>query len=155
MHKKQKLILNFSILALLLLVATSCGRRKAKPADLDIDIPKLPLQIIDVKKGKGKTAKIGNSVSVHYTGHFEDGTQFDNSRSRNQPLVFVIGSGRVIKGWDQGITGMRVGGHRKLIIPPHLAYGKTGISRMIPGNATLLFEVELVDVKEVEAVKEK
>jgi len=152
MYKKQRLITGALILAALTIFGSSCSRAKSKAEPLE-DIPKLPLQIIDVKKGTGKTAKTGDSLFVHYTGHFEDGTQFDDSRSRNQPLEFILGSGKVIKGWEEGIKGMKVGGIRKLIIPSHLAYGKKGVSRMIPGNATLLFQVELMDVKKVEVDK--
>jgi hypothetical protein len=98
----------------------------------------------DVKVGTGKEAKAGDVVEVHYTGTLTDGTQFDSSKGRD-PLKFQIGSGSVIKGWDIGITGMKEGGKRKLVIPPSLAYG-TADKGKIPPNSTLNFEVELVSV---------
>lgn len=99
-----------------------------------------------VKKGDGAEAKTGLRVSVHYVGTFPDGKKFDSSRDRGEPIQFNLGTGRVIKGWDQGLNGMKVGEVRKLIIPPDLAYGKAGKGD-IPPDATLHFEVELVDVK--------
>jgi len=100
----------------------------------------------DIVIGNGKMADPGLAVSVHYTGTLTDGTPFDSSVERGQPIQFVLGSGRMIQGMDQGIKGMRVGGKRKLTIPPDLAYGKEG-DRVIPPNATLLFDVELISVK--------
>lgn len=100
----------------------------------------------DVVIGDGKMAEPGLAVSVHYTGTLTDGTKFDSSIDRGQPIQFVLGSGRVIQGWEQGIKGMRVGGKRKLTIPPDLGYGAEG-DRVIPPNATLLFDIELISVK--------
>jgi FKBP-type peptidyl-prolyl cis-trans isomerase len=109
------------------------------------------LQIKDVKKGKGAEAKAGKTVSVHYTGWlFNDGKQgnkFDSSLDRGQPFTFELGKGQVIKGWDQGVAGMKVGGKRILTIPPDMAYGAAGAGAAIPPNSTLKFEVELLDVK--------
>ena len=104
------------------------------------------LQYQDVKVGTGVEAKAGNTVSVHYVGTLQDGTQFDSSRDRNQPFEFVLGAGRVIKGWDEGVAGMKVGGIRKLVIPPGLGYGSQA-NGPIPANSTLYFEVELLSVK--------
>ena len=96
--------------------------------------------------GKGAVAKAGDQVSVHYVGTLMDGTEFDSSRSRGKPFDFPLGKGRVIKGWDQGVAGMKVGGKRKLTIPPDLAYGPRGAPPKIPPNSTLQFEVELLGV---------
>ncbi|MEJ2598726.1 MAG: FKBP-type peptidyl-prolyl cis-trans isomerase [Anaerolineales bacterium] len=105
------------------------------------------LQIIDEVVGTGQAAKSGDTVSVNYTGWLADGTKFDSSYDRNQPFDFVLGAGKVIKGWDEGVAGMKVGGKRKLVIPPDLAYGASGFPPTIPPNATLTFEVELVAIK--------
>jgi peptidylprolyl isomerase len=104
------------------------------------------LQYEDVVVGSGKMAEPGMQVSVHYTGTLTDGTKFDSSLDRGQPIQFQLGAGRVIQGWEEGIKGMRIGGKRKLVIPPDLGYGANG-GGPIPPNATLLFDVELVDVK--------
>ncbi|WP_336944446.1 FKBP-type peptidyl-prolyl cis-trans isomerase [Acinetobacter modestus] len=105
------------------------------------------LQIIDLKVGEGKEAVKGALITTHYTGWLEDGTQFDSSIDRGNYFETVIGTGRVIKGWDQGIMGMRVGGKRKLIVPAHLAYGERKMGKIIPANSNLIFEIELFDVK--------
>jgi FKBP-type peptidyl-prolyl cis-trans isomerase len=106
------------------------------------------LGIEDVRVGTGAEAVAGKTVSVHYVGTLTNGKKFDASRDRGQPFNFPLGGGRVIKGWDQGVAGMKVGGIRKLTIPPHLGYGDRGVGNgLIPGGATLLFEVELLDVR--------
>lgn len=104
------------------------------------------LAIEDLKIGNGKTVKSGDTVVIHYNGTLEDGTKFDSSYDRNQPFETKIGVGQVIKGWDQGVVGMKIGGKRKLTIPYQLAYGENGYGP-IPPKATLIFEVELVDIK--------
>lgn len=102
------------------------------------------LQYIDLTVGAGATAQAGQTVSVHYTGWLENGNKFDSSVDRGQPFSFPLGAGRVIKGWDEGVQGMKVGGKRKLIIPSNLGYGARGAGGVIPPNATLIFEVELL-----------
>jgi FKBP-type peptidyl-prolyl cis-trans isomerase len=105
------------------------------------------LKFTDDQVGTGTEAQKGKTVSVHYTGWLLDGTKFDSSRDRNQPFSFPLGQGQVIKGWDEGVAGMKVGGKRTLVIPPDLGYGARGAGGVIPPNATLKFEVELLDVK--------
>ena len=105
------------------------------------------LQIEDVVVGTGAEAAKGKLVSVHYTGWLTDGKRFDSSKDRGQPFQFGLGRGQVIKGWDDGVQGMKVGGKRKLTIPPEMGYGAAGAGGVIPPNATLVFEVELLDVK--------
>ena len=105
------------------------------------------LKYQDLKEGTGDPAKTGDTVEVHYTGWLKDGTKFDSSLDRNKPFTFPLGAGRVIKGWDEGVAGMKVGGKRKLIIPPDLAYGKEGRGGVIPPDAELTFEVELLKIE--------
>ena len=138
---------SFLALVALLLVSTSCGKSPTKPSDL-------VLNLTDLVVGTGTTASVGRVVTVHYTGWLADegkpekkGTQFDSSVGKSA-FVFVLGIGSVISGWDQGIPGMRVGGKRRLEIPPELAYGATGAGNgAIPPNATLVFDVELLNVQ--------
>jgi FKBP-type peptidyl-prolyl cis-trans isomerase FkpA len=104
------------------------------------------LQYIDLIVGTGATAQAGQTVTVHYTGWLENGKKFDSSVDRGQPFSFPLGAGRVIKGWDEGVQGMKVGGKRKLIIPSNLGYGARGAGGVIPPNATLIFEVQLLGV---------
>jgi FKBP-type peptidyl-prolyl cis-trans isomerase len=105
------------------------------------------LQIEDLHLGEGAEATTGRLVSVHYTGWLLDGPKFDSSLDRGTPFSFPLGAGHVIAGWDQGVAGMKVGGKRKLTIPPHLGYGDRGAGGVIPGGATLVFEVELLGVR--------
>ena len=105
------------------------------------------LKYVDVVVGTGREAVSGNLVTVHYTGWLTNGTKFDSSVDRRDPFSFPIGSGKVIKGWDEGVAGMKVGGKRKLTIPPQLGYGARGAGGVIPPNATLVFDVELLEVK--------
>jgi FKBP-type peptidyl-prolyl cis-trans isomerase FkpA len=104
------------------------------------------LKYTDLKVGAGAEAKAGDAVQVHYTGWLVDGTKFDSSRDSNRPFRFKLGAGQVIKGWDEGVAGIRVGGKRKLIIPPELGYGRQGAGSVIPPGATLVFEVELLGI---------
>lgn len=105
------------------------------------------LQIEEISVGEGAVAEAGQIVSVHYTGWLVDGSKFDSSRDRNDPFSFPLGGRRVIAGWDEGVAGMRVGGVRKLTIPPQLGYGARGAGGVIPPNATLVFEVELLALR--------
>jgi FKBP-type peptidyl-prolyl cis-trans isomerase FkpA len=111
-------------------------------------------QKTDVKQGTGAEATAGKAVVVHYTGWLYDptapgqkGAKFDSSRDRQTPFGFVLGAGKVIRGWDEGVAGMKVGGQRTLVIPPDMAYGSRGAGGVIPPNATLIFDVELIEVK--------
>jgi peptidylprolyl isomerase len=104
------------------------------------------LKYYDLQAGDGAAAEAGKQVSVHYTGWLTDGTKFDSSIDRGEPFSFVLGAGNVIPGWDEGVVGMKVGGKRQLVIPPQLAYGESGAGGVIPPNATLIFEVELLSV---------
>jgi FKBP-type peptidyl-prolyl cis-trans isomerase len=105
------------------------------------------LQFRDDVVGTGQQANAGNHVTVHYTGTLMDGRKFDSSKDRGKPFEFDLGAGRVIRGWDEGVEGMKVGGRRTLVIPPDLGYGSRGAGGVIPPNATLRFEVELLGVR--------
>ena len=140
----------FHFLALLpLLLLAACN---GPPPYTGGDVP--DLQRIDVAVGEGDAATAGDEVSVHYTGWLYDqdapdrrGAKFDSSRDRGQPFVFRLGTGRVIRGWDEGVEGMRRGGRRELHIPAFLGYGAEGAGRVIPPGASLVFEVELLDIR--------
>ena len=105
------------------------------------------LQYWDIKVGTGEVAKSGDKVKVHYTGWFTNGKKFDSSVDAHQPYTFTLGQGNVIKGWDEGVAGMKVGGKRQLRIPPELAYGEQGYKNIIPPNSTLIFDVQLLSVE--------
>ena len=123
---------------------------KPKPAPTPAQPPPDPdakLEVKDLVVGKGAEAKAGDTVKVHYVGTLLNGEEFDASKKHGtEPFTFDLGRGRVIKGWDEGVAGMKVGGKRKLTIPPHLGYGARGAGAKIPPNSTLVFEVELVEV---------
>jgi peptidylprolyl isomerase len=145
--------------ALLASLAGGCDRdeRSASPAvspaasggtmDAKTETTASGLQYVEVKPGQGASPQKGQTVTVQYTGWLVDGTKFDSSRDRNQPFSFRLGQGQVIKGWDEGVATMKIGGVRKLIIPPELAYGARGAGGVIPANATLTFEVELLSAQ--------
>jgi FKBP-type peptidyl-prolyl cis-trans isomerase len=122
---------------------TSAQEKKEKGKVITTDSG---LKYEDLKEGSGAEAKKGDTVSVHYTGWLTDGKKFDSSLDRGEPFRFKLGAGMVIKGWDEGVAGMKVGGKRKLTIPPELGYGKRGAGRVIPPDATLVFEVELLKI---------
>lgn len=119
------------------------------PPPLDIEPTMTPsgLQFIEVQPGTGDEARSGHRVQVHYTGWLTNGTKFDSSVDRGDPFTFALGKGQVIRGWDQGVAGMKVGGKRRLLIPADLGYGAQGAGGVIPPNATLIFDVELLGVQ--------
>lgn len=119
----------------------------AKAAPAQAGAPVSELKITDGKVGSGAEAVANKKVTVHYRGTLMDGKEFDSSYSRNTPFSFTLGTGQVIKGWDEGVKGMKIGGKRTLMIPPHLAYGERGAGGVIPPNAPLKFEVELLNVE--------
>jgi FKBP-type peptidyl-prolyl cis-trans isomerase len=138
-----------TVLALVLAVGMVAARQDAKTGGkMDEKVITTPsgLKYVDLVTGTGAEAKNGQRVKVHYTGWLKDGQKFDSSVDRGQPFEFPLGGGRVIKGWDEGVAGMKVGGKRKLIIPPDLGYGAAGAGGVIPPNAELTFEVELLGI---------
>ena len=139
MRQKLTIIIVFaSAVALLSADAVFAGETLNTPSGLKVEI---------LKQGNGPKPKSGQTVSVHYTGTLFTGRKFDSSRDRGVPISFEIGKGKVIRGWDEGIALLNVGTRAKLIIPPHLGYGAQGAGNVIPPNATLVFDVELLDAK--------
>lgn len=125
-------------LVIVLLVLIAIGNKEENSMELEIKV---------LKEGTGdQEAKQGDFVKVHYTGTLEDGTKFDSSVDRGEPFEFTLGVGQVIQGWDQGVSGMKIGEKRKLTIPPELGYGASGAGSAIPPNAVLIFEVELLEI---------
>src|SRR5438874_7332118 len=141
---------SFAVLALAIAAAVPLPGRVNAATNQVIEMPN-GLKYTDTKTGDGATATKGHKVSVHYTGWLYNngakGAKFDSSLDRGQPFAFGLGAGQVIQGWDEGVAGMKVGGKRTLIIPPALGYGARGAPGAIPPNATLMFDVELLDVK--------
>ena len=137
-----------SILMGVLMTTPGSGQSTASPTKVEGDPIKTSsgLEYWDIKVGTGDTAVAGKPVRVHYTGWLTDGKKFDSSVDRGQPFVFPLGAGRVIKGWDEGVAGMKIGGKRQLRIPPDLGYGARGAGGVIPPNAILVFDVELVGI---------
>jgi len=140
------------ILSLSLAIAFGCGKADKASTSNPTKVTGPPtttpsgLQYWDIVVGNGATAAAGSQVSVHYTGWLTSGERFDSSVDRGQPFSFPLGAGQVIKGWDEGVAGMKVGGKRQLRIPPELGYGAAGAGGVIPANATLIFDVELLQV---------
>ncbi len=139
---KQRFLIIALLCAAIMLVAAILVQGAEKvamtPGGVKIEI---------IKEGQGPMPKKGQTVAVHYTGTLSDGTKFDSSRDRNQPISFVLGAGRVIKGWDEAIAEMKVGTRAKITIPPAMGYGDRGAGGVIPPNATLIFDVELMEAK--------
>lgn len=135
------------VLVLVIVFLVNRGSDENTTADVSSSLTnaQTSMQVEDLTVGTGPTVKAGDTVSVHYTGTLTDGTKFDSSRDRGTPFEFTVGAGKVIKGWDQGLLGMKVGGTRKLTIPPDLAYGAAG-KGLIPPNAALIFEIELLNI---------
>ena len=147
---------SFCLLLFVALTAAACGGGETTtdaggPPDDDCDTSPVTtdsgLEYQEIECGDGETAESGDTVVVHYTGTLADGTKFDSSVDRGEPFTFPLGAGQVIKGWDEGLVGMKVGGKRKLTIPPELGYGPDGSPPVIPPNATLIFDVELLDIQ--------
>ncbi len=132
------LILSLALVPLAVVGAEEVGREVLTESGL---------RYVDLVVGTGRQAEVGDTATVHYTGWLENGKQFDSSRDRGEPFSFRVGAGHVIKGWDEGVQGMKIGGKRKLIIPPDLGYGTRGAGGVIPPNATLTFEVELLELR--------
>lgn len=150
--------------AVVILLASVACERAAEPQDLNttevtdtyspalnVDLEQMTrhesgLYTQDLRVGEGELVESGDPILVHYTGWLPDGTQFDSSHNRGMPIDVVIGTGQVIDGWDEGVVGMRVGGQRRLVIPPALAYGEAGAGGVIPPGATLVFDVEVVEI---------
>lgn len=144
MKRFSKIVASVFIAALFAVPAFAA--KDAKKANEKTVTTASGLKYVDVVVGKGASPQVGKAVKVHYTGTLENGKKFDSSVDRNEPFSFTIGVGQVIKGWDEGVMTMKVGGKRKLIIPSKLGYGARGAGGAIPPNATLLFDVELLDV---------
>ena len=146
----QRLILFSSVLSLLgLTVFTFAEEKKmsSNEAAGQVVTSEPGLQYIDLVVGTGRQAELGDTATVHYTGWLADGRKFDSSVDRKEPFSFRVGAGQVIKGWDEGVGTMKVGGKRKLTIPPQLGYGARGAGNAIPPNATLTFDVELLELR--------
>ncbi len=141
---KNKLFIVFITISF---VVSACSGAK-EISNEEIKMIKTPsgLQYGDILIGRGEPVKSGQQLTVHYVGTYLDGKKFDSSRDRNQPFIFTIGKGLVINGWEEGLLGMKVGGKRKLIIPPELAYGTDGTG-FVTENSSLIFEIELIDAK--------
>jgi FKBP-type peptidyl-prolyl cis-trans isomerase FkpA len=135
------------LLAMVAFVFAQADNSKPTPVEGNGKTKVGGLHYWDIKEGTGKEAKSGSNVSVHYTGWLTNGRKFDSSVDRGQPFKFELGAGQVIKGWDEGVKGMKVGGKRQLRIPPEMGYGSRGAGTVIPPNATLIFDVELLNVQ--------
>lgn len=143
------IIIAFGVFASAIVWKSRNQQEVEKPQETggEVKMDETKLEIEDLVVGTGEEAALGKQVTVHYTGTLLDGTKFDSSLDRGEPFTFNLGAGEVIKGWEEGLVGMKVGGKRKLTIPPELAYGERGAGGVIPPGATLIFEVELLKVE--------
>jgi FKBP-type peptidyl-prolyl cis-trans isomerase FkpA len=141
--RNQRILIGILALFILATIAVFAVQRFATT---DQNTTPSGLVIEDLEVGEGAEARAGDLVSVHYTGTLTNGQRFDSSLDRGTPFTFTLGRGQVIQGWDEGVAGMKVGGKRKLIIPSELAYGESGAGGVIPPNATLIFEIELLEI---------
>ena len=135
---------SFALLVLIVIFLLPCTGQAAEEVMVKTSSG---LQYADLVVGSGREAHAGETATVHYTGTLVDGTKLDSSKDRNKPFSFRLGAGHVIKGWDEGVEGMKIGGTRKLVIPPELGYGARGAGSTIPSNATLIFQVELLELR--------
>jgi peptidylprolyl isomerase len=137
----------YKVFLFIILIAVISGCSKKEDPSNEITTSS-GLKYIDLVIGTGPSPQVGQDVTIHYTGTLLDGKKFDSSKDRNTPYKFTIGMGQTLLGWDEGVISMKVGGKRKLIVPPELAYGSTGVRTVIPPNTTVVFEIELLDVKD-------
>jgi FKBP-type peptidyl-prolyl cis-trans isomerase FkpA len=147
----SKILARFLLTVLLLAVAIAsafAGQEQGPPETKGKEVvTPSGVKYVDLRIGQGGEAANGKIVEVHYTGWLENGTKFDSSRDRDRPFTFRLGTGDALKGWDEGLLGMKVGGKRKLVIPPELGFGKQGVGSVVPPNAVLLYEFELLAVR--------
>lgn len=147
-RNQQRLIIIVSVLVIIgaFSAVIYYSSAKDKQSEGEMITTASGLQYQEITVGTGQEAKNGDTVTVHYVGTLEDGTQFDSSRDRGEPFQVTIGTGGVIAGWEEGLQGMRVGGTRKLVVPPELGYGAQAVGDVIPANSTLIFEIELLSI---------
>lgn len=139
--------IGLAVLTVAVVLVNGVQSKAGDKKELKVITTSTGLKYADEKVGDGEEAKKGQVVRVHYTGYLTNGTKFDSSRDRGEPFEFKLGAGMVIKGWDEGVAGMKVGGKRKLQIPPELGYGKRGAGKVIPPDAELIFDVELLEIR--------
>lgn len=146
-HHKRTGTAMFALLVFGVIILAACGGGDDLTQENETVTTDSGLQYVDLVAGSGDSPRTGQTAVVHYTGWLEDGTKFDSSVDRGEPFTFAVGLGSVIAGWDEGVATMQVGGKRRLTIPPDLAYGARGAGGVIPPNATIIFEVELLEIR--------